>query len=488
MSLKERTIVGVVWSLVQRWAARFWGLLVFFILARLLGPEAFGLVAYAGVFIAIADIFLGNGFVKALVQRPKLEPEHLDTAFWSNIVTGALLTALVFALAPLIAHLSNQPELGAILRWLSLVFIINAFVNVQNAYLQRELAYRALAVRTLLGLVVGGAVGVGMAFAGFGVWSLVAQQLISSVLSTATLWFLSSWRPRFAFSRKHFVDLFAFEVNSFGTRALTFINRRSDDLLIGAFLGPTALGFYGVAYRAYYIVAELFSSSFSEVAFSAISRTQTELARTRRAFYSLIETVSFLAFPAFIGLAFVAPLLVPLVFGEEWTKSVLVLQILCGAGMIQTSLSFNFVVVQAYGKPQWQVAYGALSAVINLVSFLSVVRFGIEAVAAAYTIRAYILSPVSVIMVKRLTNISIKDYLRRFLGPLTASLLMVGALYATLTLSANLAPAVRLALLALAGGTSYLASIRLIAPALSLRVFDLVRTTLPLRRPLKAKG
>ncbi len=159
MSLKEQTLTATLWSLTQRWSARFWGLIVFFILARLLGPESFGLIALASVFIDVGSIFIGEGFVKPLVQRRDLEPEHLSTAFWSNVVTGIVLTTLVFTASPIIASLAGQPELAAILRWLSLSFVINSFSNVQSALLERELAYKTLTIRTLTGLVAGGVVG-----------------------------------------------------------------------------------------------------------------------------------------------------------------------------------------------------------------------------------------------------------------------------------------------------------------------------------------
>lgn len=486
MSLKQQTISGAIWSLVQRWGARLWGMLVFFLLARLLGPETFGLVAYAGVFIAVADVFLNQGFVKAIVQREDLKSEHLSTAFWANIVIGFALTALVFLASPTIARLAEEPELSAILRWLSLSFVISSFANVQDAQLQRSFEYRKLAVRTMTGLVVGGVVGIVMAFMGFGVWSLVAQQIISIAISTVMLWILSPWKPALFFSVSHFQELFAFEANDLGSRALNLVNRRSDDLLIGYFLGSVALGFYSTAYKLYYIVAELFSSAVTSVSFSAISRTQGDLAKTRKAFYSLVEIVSLAAFPAFAGLALVAPILVPFALGEEWLPSVGVLQILCAVGALQAVSIFNFTVVSGLGHPRWQFLYSLVSAVINVVAFLSVVRFGIIAVAAAYTIRAYLLTPASLYAVKKFAHISYRAYFKTFLGPLLATLIMSGAVFGLLQLSQDALPLLRLILSIGGGALAYALALKFVAPDLFDKMFGLLRSTLASRKPAKA--
>ena len=427
-------------------------------------------------------MFLGQGFVKAIVQRKDLEDEHLNTAFWANIITGLLLTAIVFAIAPFVAQQSGQPELSSVLRWLSLSFIISSFANVQNAQLQRSFEYKKLAFRTMLGLFVGGGIGVVMAFMGYGVWSLVAQQLVSSGLSTVALWFMSPWRPGLSFSPTHFSDLFGFEANSFGIRALNLINRRSDDLLVGFFLGPVALGLYSMAYRIYFIIAELFSSSLNSVSFSALSRTQEDIPKTRNAFYSLVEMVSLVSLPAFVGLAFLAPSVVPMLLGDGWERSIRVLQILCAVGVIQAVAIFNFTVISALNKPQWEFRYNLLSAAINLVSFFIAVRYGIVAVAAAYTIRAYVLIPLSLIAVKRLIDIRYRDYLKLFLPPLVGTTVMLGVLYGLSSVTQDVPDFLRAALLVVGGGLSYLGAVRIFAPELARKILDLILSVGPGKR------
>jgi PST family polysaccharide transporter len=178
MNIKQKAIQGVVWSVIQNWGSQAGSLIVFLILARLLTPEAFGLVALANVFLAFMQIFLEQGFTQALIQRQELEPEHLDTAFWTNFFSGILLTIIGFAFASSVANIFNQPKLIPILQCFSGLFVINSLSHVHQAILSRELAFKIMAVRTLIGILIGGIVGVVMAVSGFGVWSLVSQQVV----------------------------------------------------------------------------------------------------------------------------------------------------------------------------------------------------------------------------------------------------------------------------------------------------------------------
>ena len=169
MNLREKAAKGVLWSAIQNWGMEGISFLTFIALSRLLVPEAFGLVALASVFTALAQVFLDQGFGAAIVQRADLEREHLDTAFWISVLTGILLTVGGIAASGLLAAFFGEPRLAPVLRWLSLSFIFGALSSTQMAILRRKLAFKSLAARSLAATTVGGFVGVSMAFAGFGV-------------------------------------------------------------------------------------------------------------------------------------------------------------------------------------------------------------------------------------------------------------------------------------------------------------------------------
>lgn len=229
MSIKEKAVKGIVWSVIQNWGSQAGSLIVFFLLARLLEPKAFGLVALASIFLAFMQIFLNQGFATVVIQRQELESEHLDTAFWTNLAIGISLTVLGFTTAGLVADLFRQPQLTRILKGFSLLFFNYFPWQCQQALLERNFAFKAIAVRWLAGTFIGGAVGVIMAFCGLGVWSLVSQQLVHEFVGTLVLWRASCWGPSFIFSFKHFQHLFSFKIQLLVFNILKIFNTRFDD-------------------------------------------------------------------------------------------------------------------------------------------------------------------------------------------------------------------------------------------------------------------
>jgi PST family polysaccharide transporter len=481
MSLRKKAAKGVVWSVIHRWGRAAVSTITFIILARLLPPEAFGLVALATIFTAFIEIFLDSGFSAAIVQRSDLEPEHLDTAFWTSVFTGTLLTIAGIALSGVMASFFGEPELAPILIWLSLSFAVIALSSTQVAILQRRLAFKNLAARSLVATVVGGIVGVGMALAGYGVWSLVGQNLAKSLAAVIVLWRASSWRPKFNFSWKHFKELIGFGVSMLGNKILLFFNRRSDDFLIGYFLGPTLLGYYTIGYRLLLVLIRLVTGITNAVAFPTFSRIQHQPERMRRAFYKVTQYTSLLAIPAFIGMAVLAPELVNTFFGEKWAPSIPVMQILAFIGILQSLLFFNGSIFKASGKPSWYFGIMLLTSVFTVIGFLIAVRWGIVAVAASFVIVSYLVAPVSFIAMRKLIHLDFRTYLRQFVAPLSASLAMTVVLlgFKYLLSDQGLNLYLELFILIAAGGLTYLVVIGLIARELPRQVFELVNLALP---------
>lgn len=481
MNLRKKAAKGVFWSIIHTYGRAAVSTVTFIILARLLPPEAFGLVALAAIFTAFIEIFIDSGFSAAIVQRPNLEQEHLDTAFWTSVIAGIVFTIVGVALSGVIASFYNEPELAPILIWLSFSFVLIALSSTQLAILQRRLAFKNLAARSLIATVVGGIVGVGMAILGFGVWSLVGQELARSLAAVIVLWRASRWRPRLDFSLKHFKDLIGFGVSMVGNKTLLFFNRRTDDFLIGYFLGPTMLGYYTIGYRLLLVVIRLVTGITNAVAFPTFSRIQHQPERMRRAFYKVTHYTSLLAIPAFIGMALLAPDLVQAFFGEQWAPSIPVMQILALIGILQSLQFFNGSLMKAAGKPSWYFGTMFLTSVCTVIGFLIAVRWGIVAIAASFVISSYLVAPFSFIAIRKLIQIDLRAYLRQFVAPLSASLSMIAVLlgfkYLLKDLGLNLY--LELFILIMAGGLTYLVVIGLTARELPRQVFELVGLALP---------
>ncbi|MBF2000863.1 MAG: MOP flippase family protein [Synechococcales cyanobacterium M58_A2018_015] len=465
MSLKQKAVKGVIWSILESWGSRVITLVVFFILARLLGPEAFGLVALASVFVAFIQIFLDQGLGESIVQRQNLEPEHLDSAFWMNVGTGLCLSAFGILGADWVAGLFKQPELTPVLRWLSLGFILTSLTSVQEATFRRKLDFRALSVRALVSTLVSGIVGVTMAFAGFGVWSLVGQQLTNIALRAVLIWSLSNWRPHFRFSPRHFRELFSFSINLLGIKILGFVDRRSDDFMIGYFLGPIALGYYTVAYRIFLIMIELLTNISAKVAMPAFSRLQEDPEKLRQAYYQVTQMTALIAFPSFLGMAALAPELVMTLYGEKWLPTVPVMQVLAFIGLLQSINSFTSIALIAKGRADWQLKLSFASSLFNVIAFSIAVHWGIVAVAGSYTVRGYLLFPVFVYLSQKLINIEVLEYLRKFSAPLIASVAMGLAIFGVKSILGG-DVYVTLAVGSLVGALAYLIVLQWIEPAL----------------------
>ncbi|MDY6936027.1 MAG: lipopolysaccharide biosynthesis protein [Cyanobacteriota bacterium] len=481
MSFQRKVLRAAIWTAVQNWGGQFGSLLVFFVLARLLNPEDFGLVALANVFLAFVHIFLNQGFPQALVQRENLEPEHIDTAFWTNLACGCILAIAGVAVSPFVAHFFDRPSLIPILRSFSLLILISSITDVQQALLERELAFKFVALRSLLGLFAGGLVGIGFALSGFGVWSLVAQQTTYELVGAIVLWRGSPWRPRLRFSARHFRDLFSFGVNILAFNFLGFINTRADDLLVGYFLGPVALGYYSIAYRISTIMVKLLVDTCNRVALPTFSRMQTDIPRFRNAFYMATRLTSAIAFPCFLGVVVLAPAIVPWLFGDQWQPSVPVLQVLAAAGIFRSLSRFKGAVFMALGKPEWRVRLGLVNSCLNLIGFSIAARWGIVAVACAYFLRNLIMFPIEQTILGRLIRGSITQYLRQFIVPLGSALVMMGAIawLDDAIASPALSPMWEITICTLVGAVIYLLLVRCFDLALFNQFIELGSSVFP---------
>lgn len=477
MNLKQKAFTGLVWSIIQSSGSQAFSLIIFLLLARLLTPETFGLIALANVFLAFMQIFLEQGFAKALIQRQDIEPEHLDSAFWSQVGCGVLLTVITFFAAGLVAEFFDQPKLIPILHWLSWLFIISSLSQVHNALLSREFAFKVIALRSLLGTVISGIVGIAMAFSGYGVWSLVTLNLVSELVSLLVMWRAINWRPKWRFSLLHFQDLFSFGVYILAFKFIKFFDKRSDNLLIGYFLGEVALGYYAIAYRILEVMTQLLVNTSNKVALPTFSRLQTEPERFRQLFYKTTQFTCLIAFPTYLGVVVFAPELIVSLFGEQWIPATGAMQILAFEGIVLSVSLFHKSVFMSMGKPSWVVRIGILNATANVIACLIAVKWGIIAVAIAYIISSYLVFPISQWAVNKLIKIPLRTYLQQFVTPLVSSAIMVGAILVVKHfLSQTLDPKLLIIVGTPIGVLVYALCIKIFAPKVFEQLWEFIRS------------
>jgi O-antigen/teichoic acid export membrane protein len=281
-------------------------------------------------------------------------------------------------------------------------------------------------------------------------------------------------------SKKHFKELFIFGRNIVGTRLLNFFKRRSDDILIGYFLGPTALGYYTIAYQLLLVITRLLLNVINAVALPAFSRLQNDPAEMRQAFYTATYYASLIAFPAFLGISVMAPELVLAFYGPKWAPSIPVAQMLGLAGILQALFFFNGHIIVAAGKPAWYLTLMIVQSLTSLFVFAVAVHWGIVAVAAAFVIRGYLTAPLALWMLKKLIRIELMTFLREHLAPLVGALVMVIAVVGVKQFLGDLLNLyVLIAVGVGCGMVVYVATILLIKPQLARQALDLIYLVTP---------
>jgi O-antigen/teichoic acid export membrane protein len=428
MNIKQQTIRGIAWSFLQNWSSQMGSLLIFLVMARLLAPESFGLVALANSFLAFVSIFINQGLTAALVQRPTIDSKHFDTAFWVQVCFGLFFSLLGLISGPAIANLFQEPLLKPIIQVFSILPFLESLNMVHIAILRRQIAFQKIAARVLIGILVSGIVGIALATQNFGVWSLIGQQITFEAVGVAAFWHLSDWRPKLRFSLDHLKELYSFGVSALSSNILTYLNQNTDTLLIGYFLGSVALGYYAVAYRVFQVLIQLLVQTPNQVVFPVFARLQLNLGRLINAFYKALQFSSLIAFPIFFGVVSLADELVLTIFGEQWYPSMPIMQVLSLGGMIYFIILLNQSVFIALGHPFRNVKIDILNSTLNIIFCWLAVRWGVLAVAIAYVASDFLVIPVSIWMLKKLLKITFLDYVARLVPSLAYSIAMLVAI------------------------------------------------------------
>jgi len=481
-NIRQQTVSGILWMAGARFGTQVIDQVFTIVLLRILAPSDFGLIAMAAVFTALFNLFSDMGISRAVIQRPDVDDEYLSTAFWGNFTSGVVLFAVAVVGAEFIARFYRQPLVAPVFAALSLRFVLAGMNATQGALLTREMRFSTITVRNIISVIVGGAVGVGVALAGGGVWSLVGQALVTAFTRTVVLWVATPWRPAFRFSWQKFRDLWYFGSRVLGGQVFSHVIKQSDNLLIGRILGPTLLGYYAFGYGMFLSPLVDVGLIVGRVIFPAFSSIQQDLGRFRRGFLMATTYVTLFTLPALVGLFLVAPDLIPVLFGPNWLPSVPVVRVLLIAAMLQFPTTLWTTVFMAKGRPDWLLKWGFVSVCLYVPAFWIGLRWGIVGVATGYTISTAVLIPVQLQLVRRLVGFRMRDYAGSVQGVVAASAFM--ALCVLLTqwfLTGQDAPLlIRLAAAVTVGVAAYVVAVALIQRDL---ITGLVQMVADLRRP-----
>jgi PST family polysaccharide transporter len=426
VSLTTKTVQGVGWSAISQVVHLLLQLGITAVLARLLSPNDFGLIAMVVVFTNFVSIFRDFGLTAALIQRKGITEEHLSSGFWINILTGLILAIILVALAPAIAHFYNEGRLVLIVMILASTFFISSFGIVQAALFTKELKFKLLSVVEILGVAVPGIIAIGLAFNGFGVWSLVWQHVISSFVIVILLWVLSGWRPKFLFRWQRIKELLGFGLNLTGFNFVNYFNRNLDNLLIGKLLGSAPLGFYDLAYRLLLFPLGNISSVLGRVMFPALSSIQGDKAKVRRAYLQATRYIAVFTFPMMVGLFAVTPQFIRTIFGPQWERSIFLVQVLALVGLIQSIETTTGWLYQSQGRTDTMFRWGLFSLFVVATAFVLGLRWNIEGVAVAYAAASFLLTYPCFAIPFRFIDLKFRHFIKQFNSIFLASITMGG--------------------------------------------------------------
>lgn len=351
MSLKSSVITSLLWKFLERIGTQGVQFVVAIVLARLLAPSDFGLIALVTVFVAIANVFVQSGLNTALIQKKDADNVDFSTVFYASLGLSVCLYGLLFVAAPFIAEFyNNQTSLVPVIRVLGLMLLLGALNSVQDAYVARNMLFKKLFYRSVGAVIPAGAIGVTCAYMGFGVWALVAQQLSYSCLICVIMWFTVKWRPSLVFSFDRWKKLFSFGWKLLCSALLDTTFRNLQNLIIGKFFSPADLGYYNRGDQFPNLIVNNINTSVQSVMLPSFSSIQDDKVRLKTVARRAISTSSFVILPMMAGLAAVAEPLTVVVLGEKWLPAVPFIQICCFSYAFWPIHTTNLSAINAVGR------------------------------------------------------------------------------------------------------------------------------------------
>lgn len=409
--LKEKTVVGVVWSFCEQLLRRGISILVTLLLARFLVPEDFGLLAMMTVFIAIATALMDSGIKQAVIRKLNPDDAYFSTAFYANIVLGIIAYILLYIASPFIADFYDEPRLTLLIRVAGSVVIINSFQVIQVALLSRDLNFKLQMKANVPAGVVSGVVAVLMAYTGFGVWSLIVQTVLNALLVVLVYWWIQPWRPSKSFDLSYLAEMYSFGYKLFLSGVLNTISRNIYVLVIAKLFSASVAGLYFFADKIKGLVISQLASSIQAVTYPALSTLQDDDQKLKEGFRKVMRVTTFLLFPAMLILASLAQPLFEVVFPDRWIPAIPYLQIMCITGMLYPMHSINLSILKVKDRTDLYLGLEVFKK-ITLFSILFIsYRYGVIGILIGSGVQSVISYIPNSYFAKQLINYSVKEQL-----------------------------------------------------------------------------
>lgn len=389
-TLKQKAASGMVWTALQKYSTMFISFISGIILARLLTPYDYGCIGMLSIFMVLAEAFIDGGFGSALIQKKQPSQEDYSSIFWWNLGMAVLMYVILFISAPAISRFYAIPLLCDVLRVQGLVLFIYAFNIVQRNQLQKKLNFKVLSIVTITTSIISLCVTIFMAYTGFGVWALVAQNLISAAIPAVVFWFFIKWRPILAFSKQSFKELFGFGFYMFLTHLLNCFGQQIQGLLIGKVYNPATMGYYSKAHNVEKLASQSVSSVMTQVTYPLYAEAQDNKEMMINMIKRITMTLSYLTFPIMFILILLAKPIFVLLYSERWLSSVPYFQVLCLAGLANCLMAVNLQTISAIGKSKVMFVWTVVKRVVGIGAIvLGLLWFGMKGLLMGVIINNY---------------------------------------------------------------------------------------------------
>ncbi len=380
----------MVWTALQKYSTMFIRFFSGIILARLLTPYDYGCIGMLSIFMVLADTFIDGGFGSALIQKKRPTQEDYSTIFWWNLGMAALMYAILFISAPVIARFYNTPILCVVLRVQGIVLFTHALNLIQQNKLKKKLNFKLLSIVSIVITVINLVITIILAYKGFGVWALVAQNLIGSALYSLIFWFYVKWRPSWIFSWKSFKELFDFGFYMFLTHLINSFSGQIQGLLIGKKYNPSTMGYYSKASGTESLASHSISSIMTQVTYPLFAEVQDDKVVLSNMIKRLSMTLSYITFPMMFILLLCAKPLFVLLYSDRWLQSIPYFQVLCFAGLAGCLQSANLQAIAAIGKSKTMFVWTLLKRGVGIGAIvLGMVFFGMKGLLGGMVLNAW---------------------------------------------------------------------------------------------------
>ncbi|MCI7188470.1 MAG: lipopolysaccharide biosynthesis protein [Fusobacterium mortiferum] len=435
--MKPKILIALFWKFLERIGTQGIQFILQLFLARLLTPRDYGTVALIMVFIAISTVFVQSGFNTALIQKKYIDEEDISSVFYISLFIAIIMYIILWIFAPTIANFYKILELTSIVRVMGLVLFLNTFNSIQNAIVSRNMEFKRLFYSSLGAIIISGILGIILAYRGFGVWSLVYQQLTNQFSICIILWFTVKWRPKLLFSIKKIKKLFSFGGKLLCSALIDTIYRELVNLIVGKVYSPAMLGYYNRGDQFPKVIVSNFNGSIQSVIFPALASVQHDKVRVKEIMRRAITMSSYIVFPAMVGLIVISEPMIKLVLTERWLPCVPYLRVFGLSYALWPIHTTNLQAINAIGRSDIFLKLEIIKKIIGVSIIIVTSRYSPYVMAIGTVFSGIISSFINSYPNKKLLNYSYLEQMKDIISSLFISIIMGVIIYSIQLLHYN---------------------------------------------------